>query len=176
MTRSIIVALASGTALALAACAGEMVDREIDDGGAPSAPADEDDGGAGETAPPAGPAADSGPTDEPTPATPDGGGDGSAEPEADAGSLPVPPVDEDCVEPCGLCVVDVDLCCGYSICQDDWSGATHCMPVVPPHSGSCPTAAPEAGSSCPEPGLLCRYDGSVRCKCGCDGWNCPYGG
>lgn len=81
-----------------------------------------------------------------------------------------------CVDPCVECVPDVDSCCGYNICQDDWSGVNRCLPVVPPHSGSCPTAMPTPGEECPEVGLICRYTSQQRCKCGCEGWNCPYDG
>ena len=81
-----------------------------------------------------------------------------------------------CVDPCIECTPDVDSCCGYNICQDDWSGVNRCMPVVPPHSGSCPTDQPVTGDECPELGLICRYDSQERCKCGCEGWNCPYDG
>lgn len=80
-----------------------------------------------------------------------------------------------CVEPCGDCTFGVDECCDHNVCQDDWSGVSRCMPVVPP-TGTCPNATPTPGDSCDEPGLICRYTNQTRCKCGCDGWNCPFEG
>lgn len=98
-------------------------------------------------------------------------------PQEDDGGHPDDEVDSDevatCVESCGDCTFGVNDCCEHDVCQDDWSGVSRCMPVVPPN-GTCPSNAPTPGDSCAEPGLICRYDHQNRCKCGCDGWNCPF--
>ena len=190
MSRPTMIMLVAALASSLAwACVGGDLDRDVDqdtDSDESDGDQDEETEEVGVRAPPAegdestgdeGSEGDEDVTDPEADPEPDPADDGSGlEPEDPGGHAEEdPPAEGTCVESCGTCTIDVDECCGHDICQDDWSDASRCMPVVPPHTGECPSAVPEVGSSCSLPGLICRYTGQTRCKCGCEGWNCPFG-